>query len=165
MRRIVRSLLVTFLAGAVVLQSAESGAEEVTLGRLSSGDEQAELALIKKMEEERVQAGVRKDVGAISAATAEDYLQIDLDGNVRDKSAALRRIESAEIQLQSNSLDQMVVRLFGDTAVVTARSTPKGTINGKDFPPIRYSRVYVKRGGRWQVVMFQMTRIAEDTER
>jgi hypothetical protein len=62
------------------------------------------------MEEDRVLAGVRKDVSAIAAVTGKDYVHIDLDG--------------------------------------------------KDFQPIRYSRVYARRGGHWQVVMFQMTRIA-----
>jgi hypothetical protein len=37
-----------------------------------------------------------------------------------------------------------------------------GEINGSDFPPIRYSRVYVKRDGKWKVVMFHMTRITAD---
>jgi ketosteroid isomerase-like protein len=115
------------------------------------------------MEEDRVQAGVRKDVEAIAAATADEYLQIDFNGDIRDKSAAMRRIKSSAFQLQANSLDDMVVRIFGNTAVVTARSTPKGTLNGKDFSqPLRYSRVYVKRDGRWQVVMFQMTHVAGD---
>lgn len=64
---------------------SESSAEKATSGEVGSADEQAEVALVKKMEENRVQAGVRKDVSAISAVTAEDYMQIDLDGNVRDK--------------------------------------------------------------------------------
>lgn len=97
------------------------------------------------------------------SATAEDYVQIDFDGKVLDKSATLLRIKSSEIQLQSNSLDDMVVRIFGNTAVVTARATPMGTVSGKDFGgPVRYSRVYVKRDGRWKVVVFQMTRVAGD---
>jgi len=53
------------------------------------------------------------------------------------------------------------VRLYGDVAVVTGRATPKGIADGREFgEPIRYSRVYVKRDGRWQVVLFQQTRIA-----
>jgi predicted ABC-type sugar transport system permease subunit len=67
------------------------------------------------------------------------------------------------IRLQSNSIDEVAVRFYGNTAVVTGRATPKGTVNGLDFrPSIRYSRVYVKIDGRWQVVMFQQTRIAQD---
>lgn len=165
MGHIGRSLLFTFLVGAMASHAAATSAEKATTGGVNSSDREREVALITKMEEDRVLAGVRKDVAAISAVTGEDYVQIDLDGNVRDKAAALRRIESMEIQLRSNSVDQMVVRIFGDTALVTARSTPKGIIDGKDFPPIRYSRVYVKRGGHWQVVMFQMTRIAESGTR
>ena len=163
MKRIVLALLVTVLVGAGVLQGEVNDGKRATRGGPGSIDEQADIKLIRQMEEDRVQAGVRKDVEAISAATTEDYLQIDFDGKVLNRSAVLRRIKSSEIQLRSNSLDDMLVRIFGDTAVVTARSTPKGTMNGKDFGgPIRYSRVYVKRDGRWQVVMFQMTRIAGD---
>ena len=120
----------------------------------------AEIALIKKLEDERIQAGVRKDTDRIAAATADEYVQIDLDGNVFDKAAAMRRIRSSQIQLQSNTIDDMTVRIFGGTAVVTARSTAKGTIDGRDFPQVRYSRVYLKRDGQWKVVLFQMTRIA-----
>jgi ketosteroid isomerase-like protein len=161
MGHIGRSLLITLLAGAVVSHAAATDAEKASTGEVKSADRETEVAQITKMEEDRVLAGVRKDVAVIAAVTAEDYVQIDLDGNVRDKAAALRRIESTGIQLRSNSVDQMVVRIFGDTALVTGRSTPKGIIDGKDFPPIRYSRLYVKRKGHWQVVMFQMTRIAE----
>jgi len=46
--------------------------------------------------------------------------------------------------------------------VVTGRSNPKGTIDGKDVSgPIRFTRVYVKRNGNWQSVLFQQTRIAQ----
>jgi len=162
MGHIGRSLLITLLAAAAASHAAPTGAEKAATGEVHSAGRETEVALIKKMEEDRVLAGVRKDVSAIAAVTGKDYVQIDLDGNVRDKAAALRRIESTGIQLQSNLVDQMVVRIFGDTALVTGRSTPKGIIDGKDFPPIRYSRVYVRRGGHWQVVMFQMTRIAAD---
>ena len=77
-----------------------------------------------------------------------------------DKSAAMQRIRSSQIQLKSNTIDEMTVKIVGDTALVTARSTPIGTIDGRDFPPIRYSRVYAKRNAEWKVVLFQMTRIA-----
>jgi ketosteroid isomerase-like protein len=163
MKRIIPSLLVTLLIVGLISLVGRGNAQGMATGQLGSVGEQAEITLIKKMEEDRVQAGVRKDVEAIAAATADEYLQIDFDGNVRDKAAAMQRIKSSAFQLQSNSLDDMVVRIFGNTAVVTARSTPKGTLNGKDFGQrLRYSRVYVKRDGRWRVVMFQMTHVAGD---
>jgi ketosteroid isomerase-like protein len=123
------------------------------------GPQESDEALIRRMEPERVDAGVRKDVGAVAAATAEDYLQIDLDGKVLDKQ--LQRIASSEFLLQSNTLDDMIVRVFGETAVVTGRSTPKGTRNGKIIEtPTRYTRVYRKKDGQWKVIVFQMTRVS-----
>jgi ketosteroid isomerase-like protein len=126
----------------------------------ADSSEAATVALITRMEQDRVQAGVRKDVDAVAAATADDYMHIDLDGVVRDKAAAMKRIASSTIQLESNTLDEMKIRVYGGAVVVTGRSTPKGTINGEAFPQIRYSRTYVNRSGTWKVVLFQMTRVA-----
>ena len=115
---------------------------------------------IKKLEHDRIQAGVRKDVAYVAAATADEYVQIDWDGKVLDKTATLARIKSSNIQLQSNTLDEINVRVYGDTAVVTGLATRKGLMDGKDISTgIRYTRVYTKRDGRWQVVQFQQTRV------
>jgi len=60
-------------------------------------------------------------------------------------------------------VDDLAVRTYGDTAVVTGRSTPKGR-NAKGEPirgQYRFLRVWVKQQGRWQVVAFEGTRIAE----
>jgi hypothetical protein len=60
-------------------------------------------------------------------------------------------------------VDDIAVRIYGDTAVVTGRSTPKGT-NAKGEPirgQYRFLRVWVKQHSQWQVVGFEGTRIAE----
>jgi ketosteroid isomerase-like protein len=124
-----------------------------------SGDA-ATVALIRKLEQQRIDAGLRKDVAALESTTADDYVQIDMAGNVRDKATQMKRIASSEVTMDSNALDEMVVRVYGDTAVVTGRATAVGTIRGEAYPPIRYTRVYVKRDGQWKVVLFQQTRIS-----
>ena len=44
----------------------------------------------------------------------------------------------------------------------SSRAVLKGVADGREFgEPIRYSRIYVKRDGRWQVVLFQQTRVGE----
>jgi ketosteroid isomerase-like protein len=124
--------------------------------------DQSEVEIIKKLERDRLQAGVRKDIQAISLATAEDYVQIDIDGKILNKAATLERIRSSYAQLQAIPVEEMVVRFYGDAAVITGRANPSGSINGSEqHQTIRYSRVYVKRDRRWQVVLFQQTRIKE----
>jgi ketosteroid isomerase-like protein len=123
-----------------------------------SGDA-ATVALIRKLEQQRIDAGLRKDVAALDATTADDYLQIDMAGNVRDKATQMKRIASAEVKMESNPLDDMLVRVYGETAVVTGRATAVGTIRGQPYPRIRFTRVYVKNDGAWKVVLFQQTPI------
>jgi ketosteroid isomerase-like protein len=45
------------------------------------------------------------------------------------------------------------VRVYGDTAVVTYRSTDKGNYKGQDISgQVRWTDVFVKQGWRWQLV-------------
>lgn len=161
MKPILLSLLLAVLAVGTVSDGMVSNGLMVSAGESGSADQQAEIYLIKRMENDRIQAGVRKDVEAIAPFTADEYVQIDFDGRVMDREATFRRIRSSDIRLKSNAPDDLAVRIYGDVAVVTGRATPKGVADGREFvDPIRYSRVYVKRDGRWQVVLFQQTRIA-----
>jgi ketosteroid isomerase-like protein len=157
-----KSLVAIGLLELMVL--APTGAQSVSdakQGMASNSETSALQALIKKMENDRIQAGVHKDVDSIAAVTAEDYVNIDFNGQVRNKAETLERIRSSEIQLKSNTLNEVEVRIYGNTAVVTGLATPNGSLNGKDFgTPIRYSRVYVKKDNGWQVVLFQQTRVA-----
>ena len=120
---------------------------------------------LKNLELQRIQAGVRKDVAFIDAATAEEYLQIDWAGRTLDKAAMLARIAGSNIRLQSNTADEIDVKVFGDTAIVTSTSTRKGVMDGQDISgTIRGCKVYIKRDGRWQVVYFQQTLVVPTSD-
>ena len=163
MKHILLPLLLAVLAVGTVSDGMVSNVQKVSAGESDSAGQQAEIDLIKRMEADHIQAGVRKDVEAIAPFTADEYVQIDFDGRVMDREATFRRIRSSDIRLRSNAPDDLTVRIYGDVAVVTGRATPKGVADGREFvDPIRYSRVYVKRDGRWQVVLFQQTRITKD---
>ena len=60
-------------------------------------------------------------------------------------------------------VDDLAIRIYGDTAVVTGRTSPKGrTALGQPISGrYRYLRVWVRGGGQWQCVAFEGTRIAE----
>lgn len=141
----VRALTILCLLGAGAAVAADSG-------------DPATVALIRKLDAERIDAGLRKDVAAIDAATAEDYVQIDMSGNIRDKATQMKRLGSSEVNMTSNTLDEVAIRVYGDTAVVTGRATAVGTIRGEPYPRIRFTRIYVKRDGTWKVVLYQQTK-------
>jgi ketosteroid isomerase-like protein len=73
-----------------------------------------------------------------------------------DPKAAAARYEAFDV-------DDLAVRIYGDTAVVTGRTTPRGrTAKGEAMTSqYRFIRIWVKQQAKWQVVAFEGTRIAQ----
>lgn len=96
-----RETLVKHIPALLLILTAILGVATPTSSTLSaSAGDQAVIDHIKKLENDRIQAGVRKDVAWVAAATADEYVQIDWEGKVLDKKAMLARIGSSNIQLQ-----------------------------------------------------------------
>lgn len=147
-----RILAVTLTAAAIVVATAGLVGAQAS----ASVEEQ-----IKKIEKDRAAAVTRADVAALDSLTSDDYTLIDRNGRVRDKAQTMSGIKSGDIKITSNEVSDLKVRVYGDTAVVTGRANTKGTIGGKDVSgPILFTRVYVKKSGRWQSVAFQQTAIS-----
>jgi ketosteroid isomerase-like protein len=54
------------------------------------------------------------------------------------------------------------VRIYGDTAIVTALTATKGKFSGEGFTTQeRATDVFVKQNGRWQCALSQLTRFTK----
>ena len=79
-------------------------------------------------------------------------------GQVTTKQDTVSARKSGQLRYEAINVSDMVVRLYGDTAVVTARADVKGHQLGEDFSgPYRYTRVWVRHNGHWQAVSYQAT--------
>ena len=115
---------------------------------------------IKALEEARNQALLHGDVAALDRMTSDDYTFITLRGEMRTKSDILKGFASGSFKYESRQIFDLNVRVYGDTAVVTGRSIQKGTENAKDYSgSYWFTRVYIKRDGRWISVALQATLI------
>lgn len=124
---------------------------------MDSGDQQTIREIIE-MERETKEASLRRDADFPQRVLAEDYVAITPLGQVTTKKDALSARKSGQLRYDTIDVSDMVVRLYGDTAVVTARADVKGHQLGEDFSgPYRYTRVWVRRAGRWQTVSYQAT--------
>ncbi|MGA8216447.1 MAG: nuclear transport factor 2 family protein [Candidatus Sulfotelmatobacter sp.] len=120
--------------------------------------EQETIRQIIDMERQAKEASLRRDADFSQRTLAEDYVAITPLGMVTTKQENISARRSGQLRYESINVSDMVVRLYGDTAVVTARADVKGHQLGEDFSgPYRYTRVWVRRNGRWQTVSYQAT--------
>lgn len=120
--------------------------------------EQETIREIVDMERQAKEASLRRDAEFVQRTLAEDYVAITPLGQVTTKRDTLSARKSGQLRYQAIDVTDMVVRVYGDTAVVTARADVKGHQLGEDFSgPYRYTRVWVRHNGHWQTVSYQAT--------
>ena len=120
--------------------------------------EQEIIRQIVDMERQAKEASLQRDADFPLRTLAEDYVAITPLGQVTTKQETISARRNGQLRYESMNITDMVVRLYGDTAVVTARADVKGHQLGEDFSgPYRYTRVWVRRNGRWQTVSYQAT--------
>ncbi|MEO0406491.1 MAG: nuclear transport factor 2 family protein [Cyanobacteria bacterium P01_A01_bin.135] len=101
-------------------------------------------------------AVLKHDVAWVERTLPEDFLSVFPDGRVADKAAELENVRIAP--LESFSTDELQIRWYGEAMVILSfRLSLKMT--GKDVKQVRDSHVYMRRDGRWQMVMGQTTPI------
>ena len=120
--------------------------------------DQGTIREIVDMERQAREASLHRDPDFSQRTLADDYVAITPLGQVTTKQETVSARKSAQLRYDAINVSDMVVRLYGDTAVVTARADVKGHQLGEDFSgPYRYTRVWVRRSGHWQAVSYQAT--------
>jgi uncharacterized protein (TIGR02246 family) len=108
---------------------------------------------IKKLDNERIQAQIHADAAALDRLYAADFIGVGPSGRVRTKPQVIKDFTSGDLKFQSITTDDVQVRIYGNTAVETGRSTMDGQDKGKTVPrDTRFTRVWVKEQGRWRLV-------------
>ena len=106
-----------------------------------------------KLEKEFTEAIVKNDAEGIGRFLADDWVIIDADGAIIDKARFLGVIKSGDLSHQMMESDQVRVRIYGDTAIVTGLTATNGKFIGEEFSTQeRGTDVFVKQDGRWQCV-------------
>jgi len=113
---------------------------------------------VRAVEQARGRALVSADTTALSRMIADEFVEISRLGQLRYKADNMREIASGDLKLTSVHYDSLVVRVYGDVAVLRGIADNNGTYRGFPFTgKIRYMRVFARRDGRWQAVAMQQT--------
>ncbi|MGH7503940.1 MAG: nuclear transport factor 2 family protein [Longimicrobiales bacterium] len=106
-------------------------------------------------------AMVANDPDAIGTYMADDWTIIGPDGNVGDKAAFLELVRSGKLTHDVMESHDVKVRVYGDTAVMTAQGVSGGHYRGEPFHLVeRASCVFVRQQGRWRCVLTHLSQIA-----
>ncbi len=113
---------------------------------------------VRAVELARAQVLLRADTIALSRMVADEFVEVSRLGQLRTKADNIRDIASGELKLTSVKYDSLTVRIYGDVAVLRGIADNTGTFRGFPFSGrIRYTRIFVRRDGRWQAVAMQQT--------
>jgi len=113
---------------------------------------------VRALEASRREALLAGDTVALSKLLAPDFMEISRLGAVRTRVDNIRDIATGTLHLTSIKYDSLNVRVYGDVAVLTGIADNTGTMRGFPFSgKIRYTRVFVRRDGKWQAVLMQQT--------
>jgi ketosteroid isomerase-like protein len=116
---------------------------------------------IQNLERARQEAFVRGDVDALDAQTADDYTTINASGRISTKPQMMANLRAGKTRVVRVDLEEMKVRRFGHTAVLTGVYRDSSITDGvSKTVHARFMRIFVKEGGRWRAVAYQQTAVA-----
>ena len=112
-----------------------------------------------KLENAFADAIVKNDLEGLGRVVADDWIIIDPNGEIVDRARFFDVIKSGALTHEIMESEDLRVRIYGDSAVVTAITRTKGKFMGQEFSTQeRATDVFVKRDARWRCVITHLTR-------
>lgn len=103
---------------------------------------------------------LKPDVEGLDRILAEDWLLTHSDGRVQNKAEYLEELRTRTRRNQAIGNEDVRLRRYGTTAVVTGTSVQSAVSNGQPWSGrFRFTRVWVQRDGRWIMVASHSSRI------
>jgi ketosteroid isomerase-like protein len=98
------------------------------------------------------------DVPGIGEHAAEDWVIVGAQGSITTRAQFLAVVTSGDLVHDQMTFDPDIVRIYGDTAVLSCIVRSGGTWKGQRFlTHERSTDVFVRQGGRWRCVFTQLT--------
>ena len=91
--------------------------------------------VIRQLDHERIRAQIESDAAALERIYAADFIGVGPSGTVRTKPQVISDFTSGELKFQSITTDEVQVRIYGNTAVETGRSTNEWARQRQSCPP------------------------------
>jgi Domain of unknown function (DUF4440) len=142
-------MLVCFILGSVVAAQP-----------VQAQDVKSDQDVLIELERKWDAAFHSQDAAFIETLLADEFIATYGDGSRGDKAKELALARTVDQQVDSSRLDDFIIKIYRDTAVVWFTQHLVGPVKGKPTEvQYQYMDVWVVRDGRWQAVASQSTRL------
>ena len=151
MRKTLPLIVITLLAVASLFGAA-SRASAQTTAKAADSDQ-----TIIDNSRATWEAYKSRNIAAMKALTAKEYASNAVTG----PSNLQQDIDTIDkLTIESYTIDEpKVTWVTKDVAILRYKADLKGSYDGKPFGPAYATEVWVKRGGKWQIVSYQETSV------
>ena len=113
-----------------------------------------------ELDRKRMTAMAQKDIGTLNELIADDLIYTHSSARLDTKQSLIGNMESGSTVYTSVVPSDVKAQDLGDTVVLTGIAQIKVVSNGTPNAfGVRFTDVYAKRDGRWQMVTWQSTRL------
>ena len=114
------------------------------------------------LENRRFEAMTKQDAQALDEILADDLIYTHSSARVETKTEFISSLTSGRTRYKSVEPDDVKVRQYGDTAVITGHAWIHVNSNGRDNKfQVRFTDVYAKRDDVWRMVAWQSTKLPD----
>jgi len=132
---------------------------------LSAGAASAEGKMMKEqdlidLESAWSKAMMQKDVAAVSAIVADDWMGQNDTGKAEEKAMFLNELRSGKMSFASMTNHDVHVRMEHGLGIVQGMDDERSSFKGKDTSgTYTWMDVFAMRDGRWQAIASQVTKV------
>ena len=118
--------------------------------------------MIIELDRKRMVAMAEKDVATLNALLADDLIYAHSSARLDTKASLIGNMQSGATVYSSVEPSDVVAQDCGDAVVLTGVARISVTSGGKAMKfGVRFTDVYARRGGQWQMVVWQSTKLPE----
>ncbi len=118
--------------------------------------------MVIELDKKRMSAMAQKDIATLNEVLADDLIYTHSSARLDTKKSLIGNMESGSTVYTSVVPSDVKAQDLGDTVVLTGSCRISVNAGGKPNSfGVRFTDVYAKKSGRWQMVTWQSTRLPD----